>query len=258
MPRWNRPVSRARNKAARWLATREGAPGNSSYYEQQPTCQIGDLWYLLTKFLGERESGVFVEVGAYDGVSFSNTWGLAERSWRGIMIEPIPAFAEHCRRNHAAHEYITVVECAVGDGSSGDVRLYVAGALSTANDELFDEYIEASWLSGGVKKQVHTAMSASLDSLLMDHNVRPGFDLLSVDVEGYESAVFSFFDLTRWAPKMMIIELVDTHPELVSTAKQDAELMKSIGDRGYTTVFKDRINTIFVRDDIYSAAFGLQ
>ena len=53
----------------------------------------------LAELLG-REDGVFVEAGANDGVSQSNTL-LLERShgWSGLLIEPVPSFAERCRRN---------------------------------------------------------------------------------------------------------------------------------------------------------------
>jgi hypothetical protein len=66
----------------------------SGFYLQQPPCQILHLDTLFTKFLGARDYGTFVEIGANDGVSCSNTWGLAERNWSGLMVEAIPALAD--------------------------------------------------------------------------------------------------------------------------------------------------------------------
>ena len=45
-----------------------------------------------------------VEIGANDGISCSNTWGLSERGWTGFMVEPIAESASACRKNHAAYK----------------------------------------------------------------------------------------------------------------------------------------------------------
>src|SRR5262245_47416510 len=56
-----------------------------------------------------RDSGVFVEAGANDGVEQSNTYVLERyRKWRGLLVEPVPELADACRRNRPN----AVVECA--------------------------------------------------------------------------------------------------------------------------------------------------
>jgi hypothetical protein len=96
-----------------------------------------------------------------------------------------------------------------------------------------------------------------LDHLLESADIPPGFDVLVVDVEGLEPAVFAGFTLSKWRPQMMIVELVDTHPELTATRRPDATLGRSLAGAGYSVVYKDAINTVFVRDDIWSAAFAV-
>ena len=75
-----------------------------TFYPQQPTCQISNMWLIFETFFGQRTEGLFVEVGAFDGVLYSNTWGLAARGWRGLLIEPVPEFAAV-----ACHEHGTSV-----------------------------------------------------------------------------------------------------------------------------------------------------
>lgn len=44
------------------------------------------------------DNGIFVEVGANDGQTQSNTAYFARhRGWRGLLIEPIPELAARCR-----------------------------------------------------------------------------------------------------------------------------------------------------------------
>jgi len=228
----------------------------SGYYPQQPDCQIGTLNHLYSLFLGNHEEGTFVEIGANDGLLVSNTWGLAERHWQGLMVEPIPALAAACRRNHREHPNVVVVEAAISDGAQSEITLSVAGALTTANPEQKREYAAIEWSSYELTGYDIVVPSQTLDRLLEAGGVSPGFDVLVVDVEGFESAVFAGFTLPVWRPKMMIIELADTHPAFTATKSTDAELGRSLVAAGYTTVFKDAINTVFVRDDIWSAAFA--
>jgi hypothetical protein len=87
-----------------------------------------------------------------------------------------------------------------------------------------------------------------------------GFSLgrqeLVVDVEGYESAVFAGFSLNRWLPKMLIVELADTHPDLSLMASSDAQLSSEIQATGYRIVYKDAINTVFVHKELFSSTYS--
>jgi len=229
----------------------------SVYYPQQPDCQIWSLAHLYSLFLGERELGTFVEVGANDGVLVSNTWGLAERHWKGLMVEPVPGLAKACHRNHRRHPGVTVVETAIGDRSQSEITLSLAGAFSTANLEQKREYGSVPWSSYELTGRDIVVPAQSLDHLLDTRDISPGFDVLVVDVEGFESAVFAGFTLSKWQPRIMIIELADTHPNFSATRTTDASLGLAITEEGYVVVYKDAINTVFVRKDVWRATFGL-
>lgn len=230
---------------------------DNAFYQQQPTCQIPHLHYLLQKFLGKRENGHYVEVGAYDGLFASNTWGLAERGWHGLLIEPVPHLAEACRRNYIHREKVRVAEVAIGESDS-EIVLDLAGALTTANTELLAEYTQVDWAKGALTSERVTVQCRSLNDVLIENHVPQGFDLLVVDVEGFEREVFRGFDMDSWKPKMLIVELADTHPDLTSTESQDAFLGRAISATGYEISYKDWINTIFVRKDVWAAAFDLR
>lgn len=196
-------------------------------------------------------TGAFVEIGAHDGIFVSNSFGLAKRGWKGWLVEPHPDFAERCRRNLKQFPQCTVVETAVGSPGVASVELHVAGPLTTANPELLTEYRSTPWAADEVSETVLKVPCETLDALLNRLAIDREFEVLIVDVEGFESQVFSGFDLKAWRPKMLIVELADTHPDLVSTAKSDAELSRAIQQRGYQIVFKDAVNTVFVAEDIW-------
>ena len=231
-----------------WHLTRVLPKPQSMYYKPAPSCQIAELAALYSLFLGERGEGFFVEVGAYDGISFSNTSCLAARGWSGVLVEPIPQFAHACRELYKSNNRIDVVESAVGD-NEGDIEITIAGSLTTTNGALLQAYKGIEWSKQSVENvsaiRVH---QTTLDALLERRVGARPIDLVVIDVEGAEAAVLRGFSLARWRPRMLIIELVHTHPDLHSVSAGDADLQRLIEEAGYSVVYKDSINTVFVAD----------
>ncbi len=220
-----------------------------SFYPIVSSCQIPQLGFLFSYFLGDRVSGIFVEVGAFDGVTYSNTYGLAAKGWRGIYIEPQPKYAEECRRNHVAHD-VLVCERAVSSPDQDFLTLQLAGPLTTANSSLVEEYTNVGWAQHALVGESMEVSAWTLDDLLEECDVQSGFDLLVIDVEGFEDSVLAGFSLNRYLPKMIIIELVDTHPDLYSTKSTDYRNRCAIESAGYKLMFKDCINSVFVREHV--------
>lgn len=231
------------------------ATWRESFYPTVPTCQIPTLSHLFERFFGKRTTGVFVEIGAFDGLTYSNTWGLAERGWAGLLVEPLPELAAKCRKNHRNHSQVHIAETAVG-ALHGVTSLILAGALTTANHAQATEYKTTEWARRLVTDASIEVPINTLDSLLDERKVPVGFDLLVVDVEGYEGAVFEGFNLTHWLPKMLIVELADTHPDLSVTARDDAWLSTKIQATGYRIVYKDAINTVFVHEQLFHSTYA--
>jgi hypothetical protein len=148
-----------------------------------------------------------------------------------------------------------VVETAIGDGSQSEVTLSLAGAYTTASKSQDREYGSIEWSSYEQTGHEIIVPVRKLDDLLGSLDVALGFDVLVVDVEGYEVAVFSGFDVGKWRPKMMIVELADTHPQFSATRDADAFLGRGLSSSGYVIVYKDAINTVYVRNDIWAGAF---
>lgn len=45
-----------------------------------------------------QQAGVYLDVGAGHPVTFSNTYSFYRQGWSGVLVEPLPANAEHARR----------------------------------------------------------------------------------------------------------------------------------------------------------------
>ena len=226
-------------------------PGKDQY-EPAPTCQIPALANLYRLYFGEPSTErTVVEVGAFDGYTYSNTWQLAQLGWRTVLFEPVPAHAEMCRQRYQACDNVSVHEVAVGADRS-EITMRVGGEYSTADTSTAATYEGISYAAGKLTEATIRVEQAPLDELLdpiLGEDTE--IDLLVVDVEGYETDVFAGFDLPRRRPKMIIVELTDTHPLYSHSRPSSAQLAMNILDAGYVVVSKDMGNTVYVERSHY-------
>jgi FkbM family methyltransferase len=246
-----------RQRIHRVSSGRREANAMRPFYAGQPDCQIPHLAWMYERFLGRQEQGQFVEVGAFDGKFVSNSWGLAERGWDGVMAEPQHDAWRKCVINHSNHPRVRVEQVAVGEPGVESIELFHAGALTTANQSLREEYEKVDWSVGHLRGSSEIVPCVTLDDFCEEQGVRSGFEVLIVDVEGFEANVFRGFTLECWNPKMIIIELADMHPDLGSTATTDAHLLLQIQNAGYQVAYKDHVNTVLVRIDVWTDVFNL-
>lgn len=202
----------------------------------RPDCQIKNLAEIYEAHLPDL--GRFVEVGAFDGATYSNTVFLAEMGWKGLYIEARPDFAQQCITNHRHHPLIDTVACAVSD-HKGFAELYDIGECST----LVWDQTAKNW--GGDINRKFTVHVDLLETILEANNIEPDFDLLVVDVEHHELEVLRPFDLNKWRPKMCIVETHEMGGLPVNfLAKPIGEYFDSFG---YKKIHADTINTIWIR-----------
>jgi len=218
-------------------------------YNLSPTCQIPDLDQIYLKYFGSKK-GTFVEVGAFDGESVSNTSCLADAGWKGFYIEPVKEHFEQCVNRHKNNKKIKVSNYAIGT-EVGYKLVYCSGIVSTLDKEQAD-IVSSMHLFGYPQFTESECKQVRLDSYMQMADIPKNFDLLVVDVEGREEDVFKSFRLDLWKPKMMIIELVDDHSYFQDNVKlitSCRNLREYINNVGYTEVYRDHINTIFVSND---------
>jgi len=211
---------------------------SESIYKPRPDCQTPGLEWIYSGVFGDKYDGVFVEIGAHDGASWSNTVFLAELGWRGLYVEPIPELLDRCRGNHKNHPKITVAQRAVGDGS--EVQMMRAGKTDYAftGDPFYANLL-------GAKDVIGMFSTVTLDELLETYKIPVRFDLLVIDVEGMEPHVLIGWSSLYWLPKMVIIETHELSPD-VNLAK-NAHFINEYFSTYYNKIYTSEVNTIFIR-----------
>lgn len=155
----------------------------------------------LWEFFGSKSSGLCVEVGGFDGETFSNSLTFEENGWRAIIVEPMPHFAEKIR---ARRPDVTLFACAAG-AEPGEATLIIAHGVETLSTTTAEpDHLERIRKTGGQAEAVTVPMR-TLDDMLAEAGVGK-IDFISIDVEGGELAVLAGFDLARWQPRVVILE----------------------------------------------------
>ena len=190
---------------------------------------------LIYDFFEDEAPGFFVEAGAYDGITFSNTYLLEAIGWRGLLIEPHPDKAKLCKSNRPNS---SVVQAALGpDDAEGEIQLTCADALSFVVAS--QSHVDRCKRGGHVLQQISVPL-VSLNSLLEGRTEK--VDFMSLDVEGMELQVLEGFNIERYSPRMMLIEQND--------AQGDARVAEYLETRGYRAIARKGCNAFYVPVDL--------
>jgi len=188
-------------------------------------------------FKGRSAPGVFVDVGAYDGVKFSNTLLFEQLGWQGICIEPLPSVFEGLKTARKA----LCLNCAVSDSAGTGTLLEVDmpadfekmySGLKANFDERHRKTI-AQWGKGA--KEIRVPIRRLAD-ILDENNIRH-VDYMSIDTEGSEWKILRGLDLRTYDVTVLSIE----------NNYQDQKIRNHMAANGY------RLVNIFANmDELYA------
>jgi FkbM family methyltransferase len=221
------------------------------FFEFDNSVQIPFLNEIYLRVFGSKYVGSVVDVGAYDGKTLSNCYGLILRGWSALLIEPVNEHFQKLLENLEHRQNCTFRNVALG-ASLGSGVIFKAGALSTLNPDLIEEYKKFDWSKNAIEGDDQRVDISTLDIELKHFLGDKSLDLLIIDTEGYETQVMEGFTISEWKPKMLIIELADFHPDIETTRLDHKRLYQSILDAGYVVIYKDAINTMFLEGTFWS------
>jgi FkbM family methyltransferase len=152
--------------------------------------------------LGRTESAYYVDVGAFDPVTYSNTLLLNQRGWSGINID---AQAKHVARFQELRSGDVNLHLAVSRQSgTAEFLCYdsgTTGRLATTTEGSTESVL------GEAVREVIRVPTEPLAAVLEKHAPKGReFGFLSVDCEGADFEVLQSNDWTKFRPWIIAVE----------------------------------------------------
>ena len=162
---------------------------------------------ILWNFFKRKDSGFFIEVGAFDGEQSSNTYAFEKLGWKGILIEAGKEQYKECIANRPGSK---VIHAAVG---GPDAKGTITFHQVTSNEKWSGmlSYLRADERQRWRVNRDGTAVNKtevsyrSLNNILETCDLEP-IDFITIDVEGGELDVLKGFDINQYHPRVIVVE----------------------------------------------------
>lgn len=165
----------------------------------------------------ERANGTFVEVGAHDGGKHSFSLYLEKAlGWEGLLIEPWPHLFHRCRKRR---KHSKSINAAAVDHNLEDSYIEIQGLppeisirkeLDRAAEKLRSadskqQVIKLCEANG--KNKVSYINTDSITRILDKSEIDPEFDMLILNLKGYEDNALEGFDFNKYQPTFILAHL---------------------------------------------------
>lgn len=193
------------------------------------------------------DNGYFVELGANDGVTQSNSLYFEKhRNWRGLLVEPAPQNFLKCRQNRSTRNSIYCAACVSFEYGQEFVRIAYSNLMSTpvslesdiqdprAHAELGDKF-----LGSGETVFEFGAVARTLNALLLEAHAPKQIDFLSLDVEGAELEVLKGIDHQTFRFKYLLVECRDFTRLSDYLEKQSYRFVEKLSGQDYLFASED-------------------
>jgi len=192
--------------------------------------------------LGTEEDLFFVKVGAHDGIAEDPCSDilLKNSNWKGLLIEPMPVFAQKLRLHFSDSERFKISQNAV-DTQTGSAKFYyVKKEAALEIKDLPHWFDQLSSLSKShIEKHLDGRLAPFIDvitvqtkplNVIIEENGILRIDFLHVDTEGHDYKVLNTFNIGHYSPKVIFIE----HKHLCD--KERRSMLRLFGANGYRVI----------------------
>lgn len=212
---------------------------------QEYQSQCGQDKYLDKRVFRKKTGGFFLDIGAHNGKTFSNTWFFEKsRDWNGICVEPIPEVFAELEKNR---DCIKVNGC-ISKEQGVQKFLRVTGELvdtemlsglvdnyDPRHLERIDREIEQY---GGGKEEIEV-QCYNVNDLLKENNISV-VDYVSIDTEGNELDILQSID--HKALKFLVFTVENNYA--------DGRVKAFMKEQGYTFLKTIEQDEVFLHKDV--------
>lgn len=152
---------------------------------------------VILRELADIPNGKFLDIGAYDGQSLSNTRALALSGWSGTLVEPNPRLFMSLLQMYGQDSRFTLVNAAMSD-KSGLARLFLDGSNEPYSSSIAPNAKEMFPLT--------PYPMSYLVPTITPRDLTESFDFISIDTEGFDLEILKAMRGTLDSTRLICIE----------------------------------------------------
>ena len=169
---------------------------------------------LYNNFFKDVDNGYFVDIGAHDGTTFSNSKFFEELGWKGVCVEPNPLVFSTLQSTRKCKCIMKAISDKVGNAQFFQI-IEGADMLSGLVDEFNQLGIQNIHANLQDTENEFDYIEVELD--LFDNIVdQAKIDFLSIDTEGNELKILQTIDFNKYDIKVITVENNDYDDKFVN------------------------------------------
>ncbi len=199
--------------------------------------QFGQDVHVSGNIYNKKENGYFVEIGAYDGISMSNTYLLEYwYKWKGICVECNPLYFKKLTENRPN-------------------SINYSWAVFNENDKIMkfiddntggcSGFVDTNTHTHILNKQIIDVQTKKLTTILDMANAPNFIDFLSLDTEGSEYDILNAHDFDKYLFGYICVE----HNFINANRIKIRNLLES---KGYVFYRNNNVDDDYIHSSIYN------
>lgn len=211
------------------MTTTDPNLGTRYYAQREEDLEIG-------KIFAGRAPGRFLDIGAADGVTFSNVRRLYELGWTGVLVEASPLVFRALMDNYpdpGRADLVLAVVTPVAEPAAlapFHVSPDMVSSMSDAHRKL--------WESVGAFRTVYTPRVPLPWVVDLTIARRGPVDLISIDIEGASGSLFAQLPDNTLGAEVVVVEFDDAKGAVIAEGNR----------RGYRVLMETAENIVFSKD----------
>jgi FkbM family methyltransferase len=161
---------------------------------------------IILKYFNNQPLGSFLDIGANDGQTLSNSRALALSGWSGVCVEPAPDPFQKLETLYEGSK-VLVFECAIGK-ENAKMPFHISGTHLHKGDSGLLSTLEPDEMKRwqGTEQFIESEVEVfTWGSFYAGCGVET-FDFISIDAEGLDLFILSQMNLTNMQTKLVCIE----------------------------------------------------
>lgn len=153
--------------------------------------------YVLNNFFKDKKNGTYIDIGAHDGITLSNTYLFEQIGWQGICFEPLPNIFKKLTQNRKC----TCINGVISDKSDEYVDFCYIEGYSEMLSGILDDYDQRHKQRILNESQMYNCTRSKIkvkNYLFNDIVNHSKINYLSIDTEGNEIKILKSIDYKKY------------------------------------------------------------